>query len=141
LILQTLITVVDVVFGALAYYFLGYGISYGTPSIGFMGLGDFLPDGHTGSTEGDVQSGILYSRYLFQFSFAATSTTIVSGCIAMRMRFFVYCVFSFYAVIMYSFVAHWVWADDGWLLGLGVHDFAGGGPVHLLGGLNGLVRC
>jgi len=72
--------VFDVVFGALAYYLVGYGISYGNPSIPFMGLGDFFPD------ESDfVASGLLYSRYLFQFSFAATSTTIVSGCIAMRM--------------------------------------------------------
>ena len=127
--------VVDVVFGALAYYFLGYGISYGQPSIPFMGLGDFMPDG-SGS---DIDTGLVFSRYLFQFSFAATSTTIVSGCVAMRMRFFVYCIYSFYAVIIYSFVAHWVWADGGWLHQLGVHDFAGGGPVHLLGGTNGLI--
>lgn len=32
----------------------------------------------------------------------------------MRMRFEVYCIFAFYAVIIYSFVAHWVRAD-GWL--------------------------
>jgi len=51
----------------------------------------------------------------------------------------VYCTYSFYAVVVYSFVAHWVWADDGWLLQLGVHDFAGGGPVHLLGAVNGFV--
>ena len=25
-----------------------------------------------------------------------------------------------------SFVAHWVWADNGWLAERGVHDFAGG---------------
>jgi ammonium transporter len=76
---------------------------------------------------------------VFQLSFAATSTTIVSGCVAMRLKFSIYCIFSFFAVIVYSFTAHWFWADDGWLKQLGVHDFAGGGPVHLLGGLNGLV--
>ena len=61
------------------------------------------------------------------------------SCIAMRMRFFVYCAFAFYAVIAYAFVAHWVWAETGWLRELGVHDFAGSGPVHLFGGMNGLV--
>jgi ammonium transporter len=128
--------VVDVLYGALAFYFLGYGIAYGYPSNPFMGLGDFLPDGVTNNT---TESGLQYSKYVFQLSFAATSTTIVSGCIAMRSKFSIYCIFSFFAVIVYSFVAHWFWAYDGWLNQLGVHDFAGGGPVHLLGGLNGLV--
>ena len=81
----------------------------------------------------------MYSQYIFQFSFAATATTIVSGAIAMRMKFGVYVVYSSYAVIIYAFVAHWIWAEDGWLNTLGVHDFAGGGPVHLLGGMNGLI--
>jgi len=57
----------------------------------------------------------------------------------MRMRFGVYCIYSFYAVLVYSFVAHWVWAENGWLAVRGVHDFAGGGPVHLLGGFNSFI--
>ena len=127
--------VVDVLYGSLAFYLVGYGIAYGYPSNPFMGLGDFLPDGYDDTTE----SGLQYSKYLFQLSFAATSTTIVSGAVAMRLKFTIYSVFSFFAVIVYSFVAHWFWANDGWLHQLGVFDFAGGGPVHLLGGLNGLV--
>ena len=51
--------------------------------------------------------------------FAATSTTIVSGCVAMRCRFEVYCCYSFFAVLVYAFVAHWVWAGNGWLAVLG----------------------
>mmetsp|Transcript_29686 Transcript_29686/g.71466 ORF Transcript_29686/g.71466 Transcript_29686/m.71466 type:complete len:275 (-) Transcript_29686:109-933(-) len=127
--------IADILFGALAFYCVGYGIAYGRPSNSFMGLGDFFPDG-----DGDaVEAGILYSRYLFQLSFAATSATIVSGCIAMRMRFEVYCIFAFYAVVIYSFVAHWVWAPDGWLAVMGFHDFAGGSAVHLHGAVNGFV--
>ena len=57
----------------------------------------------------------------------------------MRLKFGIYCAYSFFAIIPYSLAAHWVWADSGWLNQLGVHDFAGGGPVHLLGGLNALV--
>jgi len=127
--------VADVIFGSLAYWLFGYGISYGTPSIPFMGLGQFCPNGSYIANE----SGLLFSRYIFQFSFAATSTTIVSGCVAMRMRFLVYCIFAFFSIIVYAFVAHWVWAEDGWLNNLGMHDFAGGGPVHVVGGVNGLV--
>ena len=127
--------VVDVAFGSLAYYLFGYGIAFGTPSTPFMGLGQFVPTGGIDST----LSGLVFSRYIFQLSFAATSTTIVSGCVVMRMKFFVYCAYSFFSVIAYAFVAHWAWAEDGWLFTLGFHDFAGGGPVHLFGGISGLV--
>jgi Amt family ammonium transporter len=127
--------IIDVAFGSLAYYLVGYGISFGTPSIPFMGLGDMPADG--GYDE--VESGLLYSRYIFQLSFAATSTTIVSGCVAQRLRFFIYVVYSFFAVVFYSFCAHWVFDKGGWLNMMGVHDFAGAGPVHLFGGINGLI--
>ncbi|CAK8992034.1 unnamed protein product [Durusdinium trenchii] len=113
----------DVVCGALAYYCVGYGISYGSPSNPFMGTGDYFID-----TSDEDRIG-----------FAATSTTIVSGCLAMRCRLIVYCIFSFYAVIVYSFVAHWIWEENGWLRAIGVHDFAGSGAVSLLGAMNGLL--
>ena len=51
--------VFDVVCGALAYYMVGYGISYGSPSNGFMGLGDYFVDG---DPEDPLKTGLLYSR-------------------------------------------------------------------------------
>eukprot|EP00565_Helicotheca_tamesis_P005195 CAMPEP_0185727228 /NCGR_PEP_ID=MMETSP1171-20130828/2968_1 /TAXON_ID=374046 /ORGANISM="Helicotheca tamensis, Strain CCMP826" /LENGTH=591 /DNA_ID=CAMNT_0028395743 /DNA_START=43 /DNA_END=1818 /DNA_ORIENTATION=+ len=125
----------DVFVGAMSYWLLGYGLSFGTPSSPFMGFGGFDPV----AGYDPIESGLRFSQYIFQFSFAATATTIVSGCIAMRLRFFVYIIYCFFAVIFYSFVAHWIWADDGWLNTLGAYDHAGGGPVHLFGGINGLV--
>jgi len=80
-----------------------------------VGKGSFPADGGYG----DVESGLLYSQYIFQLSFAATSTTIVSGCVAMRLRFFVYVLYSAVAVIFYSFVAHWVFDEGGWLNRMG----------------------
>ncbi|CAE7864984.1 amt-2 [Symbiodinium necroappetens] len=126
----------DVVCGAMAYYMVGYGLSYGEPSNWFVGQGDFFVDANDGD---HMDTGLIHSRYIFQFSFAATSTTIVSGCLAMRCRFLVYCFYSFYSVIVYAFVAHWEWAPNGWLKQLGVHDFAGSGAVSLLGAMNGLI--
>ncbi|KAL7529379.1 hypothetical protein ACHAXR_002933 [Thalassiosira sp. AJA248-18] len=128
--------VCDLLFGTMAFFFFGYGIAFGKPSNGFMGMGDFAPSTYF---DDPVSSGLFYGRYIFNLSFAATSTTIVSGAIAMRMRFGVYCFYAFYSVLVYSFVAHWVWADNGWLAVYGVHDFAGGGPVHLLGGFNSFL--
>jgi ammonia channel protein AmtB len=52
--------------------------------------------GHFGSREdfaGPVVSGIQWVKYLFHLSFAATSTTIIS--IAMRMKLKAYYVFAF----------------------------------------------
>ena len=128
--------VCDLLFATIAFYLVGYGIAYGEPSNGFMGMGNFLPKTNF---DDEVSSGIFYSQYIFQLSFAATSTTIVSGATAMRIRFSVYCMYSFYSVIVYAFVAHWVWSDNGWLAVRGVHDFAGGGPVHILGGFNSYI--
>jgi len=127
--------IVDVIFTGLTYYLVGYGISFGEPSTPFMGKGAFPADGGYDI----VQSGFLYSKYIFQLSFAATSTTIVSGCVAMRLKFFIYVLYSLIAVVFYAFVAHWIFADGGFLKEMGVQDFAGGCPVHIFGGVNGLV--
>mmetsp|Transcript_29060 Transcript_29060/g.53108 ORF Transcript_29060/g.53108 Transcript_29060/m.53108 type:complete len:672 (-) Transcript_29060:466-2481(-) len=127
--------IIDVVFTALMYYLVGYGISFGEPSTPFMGKGCFPADG--GYDE--VPSGLRYSQYVFQLSFAATSTTIVSGAVAMRLKFFVYVLYSLIAVIFYSFVAHWTFAKGGFLKDMGAYDFAGGASVHVFGGINGLI--
>lgn len=49
---------------------------------------------------------------------------------------------------VYPISAHWLWgrneadkSQEGWLLHLGCHDFAGSGGVHLLGGVAALVGC
>jgi Amt family ammonium transporter len=42
-------------------------------------------------------------------------------------------------LLVYVPVAHWVWADDGWLMKMGALDFAGGTVVHLTAGLSALV--
>ena len=128
--------VCDILFATVAFYLVGYGIAYGTPSNGFMGMGDFVP---TTDFNDPIGTALFYGQYIFNLSFAATNATIMGGATAMRMRFSVYCMVSFFSVIVYAFVAHWVWADSGWLGQLGVHDFAGGGPVHLLGGFNSFI--
>lgn len=42
---------------------------------------------------------------------------------------------------IYPTVAHWAWAPKGWLLTLGYSDFAGSGPVHMLGGVCSAVAA
>ena len=80
--------------------------------------------------------------WMFQFSFAATAATIDSGAVAERMNFKPYVI---YSVMMTSFfqpvVCHWCWDVNGWLTKMGFHDFAGSGPVHLVGGASALVAA
>jgi ammonia channel protein AmtB len=86
--------------------------------------------------------GYDYSMWMFQFSFAATAATIDSGAVAERMNFKPYV---FYSFIMTAFIqpiaTHWCWAASGWLTQMGFHDFAGSGPVHLVGGASALVAA
>ncbi|KAJ9592288.1 hypothetical protein L9F63_001184, partial [Diploptera punctata] len=76
------------------------------------------------------------SHWFFQFVFAATAATIVSGAVAERCNFMAYIVYSIgISGIVYPPISHWVWTEEGWLKQMGYVDFSGCGPVHLLGGV------
>ncbi len=50
-------------------------------------------------------------HYAFQFSFATTATTIVSGAVAERMRLDAYVIFSFLNTIVYCIPARYETED------------------------------
>ena len=85
--------------------------------------------------------GQLYSTFIFQLSFATTATTIVSGAMAERTKLRAYIVFSLLNTIIYCIPAHWIWAKNGFLHGLGCVDVAGSGAVHLLGAGSAFVAA
>ena len=62
-----------------------------------------------------------YTFFFYQFSFAATTGTIVSGSVAGRMRFLAYVALSSVCVsnLVYPVAVHWAWSDLGWLKQLG----------------------
>ena len=66
---------VDVIFGGLAYWLFGFGLSFGEAdgSNAFVGVGYFLTDADP------ANMGKLFAKFFFQLSFATTATTIVSG--------------------------------------------------------------
>ncbi|KAM0737359.1 putative ammonium transporter 3 [Formica fusca] len=129
--------VVDIVLGGLTYWIFGFGFSFGLyePNNPFIGIGGLFID----PPIDDEYMGSICAAFLFQLSFATTSTTIVSGAMAERCNFKAYCVFSFLNTIVYCVPAGWVWGDHGFLNNMGVVDIAGSGPVHLVGGVSALA--
>ncbi|HET7030480.1 MAG TPA: ammonium transporter [Candidatus Limnocylindrales bacterium] len=76
----------------------------------------------------------------FQLMFAAITPALISGAFAERKRFASFVLFTvLWSILVYSPIAHWVWATDGWLFQLGALDFAGGTVVHASSGLSALI--
>jgi Amt family ammonium transporter len=84
----------------------------------------------------------------FQATFAIITVALISGAIADRAKFGAWMIFAgFWATIVYFPVANWVFnygsaedhSDGGWLVQLGVIDFAGGTAVHINSGAAGLA--
>lgn len=143
----------DISVGALAWFILGYLI-YSDSGNAFIGMPvvtvtetvtpfDIIQQAHA------TLHGPAVSQYLASFVFAATSATIVSGSIAERTQQRAYIISSTVIVaIIYPVVAHWLWASRGWLayagesaVSGGAFDFAGGGAVHMTGGMMALVAA
>jgi ammonium transporter, Amt family len=77
----------------------------------------------------------------YQMTFAVIAVALVAGSVADRMRFSAFVWFSaLWLPIVYVPIAHWVWGN-GWLMKLGILDFAGGTVVHVNAGVSGLVAA
>lgn len=133
---------VDFMIGSILFWFVGFGFMFGSDGQGFVGMPNFgdLSWYHNAAglpTEGEL---------VFQTVFCATSATIVSGAMAERTKFSMYCVYSFFiSLIIYPVSGHWTWGG-GWLnaadgnfmmntFGTSFHDFAGSAVVHSVGGV------
>ena len=125
--------VMDLCLGSVAFWFIGFGIMFGTDLVGLVGIPDFFVRGNYDSTFST------YTFLIFQTVFCATAATIVSGAMAERTKFSAYLIYSVaISAIIYPISGHWIWGG-GWLSQLGFHDFAGSTAVHMVGGVAALV--
>jgi Amt family ammonium transporter len=77
---------------------------------------------------------------MFQMTFAIITPALIAGAFADRMKFSALCIFmALWSLLVYSPIAHWVWAPTGWASQMGVLDFAGGTVVHINAGVAGLM--
>jgi ammonium transporter, Amt family len=120
----------DVFLVALTYWLVGFAFAHGVSvpeecaDIERMNADDrescrgrqpgngFIGDANFALWEDDTD----YVQWFFQFAFAATAATIVSGSMAERTQFRSYLI---YTVLMTAWVnpvvVHWVWSTGGWL--------------------------
>ncbi len=116
----------------------GYSLAFGPTRHGVIGgLGFAGLQGLAGDVHGTVPT---LAFVAFQMMFAVITPALISGAFAERMKFSAYLAFILlWSTLVYDPVAHWVWADGGWLFKLGALDFAGGTVVHLTAGISALV--
>lgn len=127
----------DMSFGAMAFWAIGFGIMFGA-SQGYFGSDHFFLSPDNGTADGQWE----YAFWMFQVVFAATAATIVSGAMAERTRFSAYLIYSvFITALIYPVFGHWAWGNllisdnsGSWLASLGFIDFAGSTVVHSVGG-------
>ncbi|MCU4674551.1 ammonium transporter [Catenovulum sp. 2E275] len=117
----------------LMWWFISYGIMFGTSYQGLIGTSQF---GFEVSTEYPYEA----SFFIFQAMFCATAATIVSGAIAERTKYVAYKLITLLIVgVIYPVFGHWAWAgfnqsQTGYLAQAGFIDFAGSTVVHSVGG-------
>lgn len=79
---------------------------------------------------------------VFQAMFAGITVALISGAVVERMKFSAFLVFGLaWTFLVYDPLAHWVWADGGWLRMRGALDFAGGTVIHVSAGTAALVTA
>jgi Amt family ammonium transporter len=130
---------VDISFGALIFYFVGFGLMYGKDFGGFIGTSGFFMGGDLTH----IQLTISHETYwLFQCAFVIAVISIVSGAVAERIQFRAYILYTIAMTgVIYPIAGHWVWAVSGWLGKLGMVDFAGSAVIHALGGFSALAAA
>ncbi|KAI3431805.1 hypothetical protein D9Q98_010558 [Chlorella vulgaris] len=138
---------IDACVATICWWSVGDAFAYGKcGQNAFIGAFNFF------SSEADANGGTHWALWLFNWAFAATSATIVSGAIAERLQFKAYLIYtSVISGFIYPVVVHWVWSNSGWLAArrmpcdaaeyeplisgtMGLLDFAGSGVVHMVGG-------
>ena len=122
----------------------GYTLAFGPDVGGFIGNFEFFGLKNVSAIEGmSPDSTISHQTFMiFQGMFAIITPALITGAFAERMKFSAFVIFiTLWVTIVYTPVAHWVWAEGGWLLNLGALDFAGGTVVHINSGVAALAAA
>jgi len=131
------------------FYAIGYAFMFSTGN-GLIGYHWFFLQGTPDLYPG---TGVpVIAHWIFQYAFADTCSTVVSGAMIGRTGFRGDILYSIGITgFIYPIIGHWAWGPDGWLalmgsaghfytgLGQGFRDFAGSTVVHTIGGMASLA--
>ena len=138
--------IVDTGLCGILFYAFGFAFMFGRGN-GWIGYHYFFLQNvpHTYNYGGLLETGVAFQAFfLFQFAFADTASTIVSGAMVGRTAFKGDLLYSIVVSgFIYPIFGHWVWGPAGWLGKAGVadftgtpfRDFAGSTVVHTVGGV------
>jgi Amt family ammonium transporter len=118
---------------------IGYTLAFGPSWHGVIGGLDFV--GLSGIDQTTAHGTVPHLAFFaYQCMFAVIAPALISGAYAERFKFSAYVVFTLgWTTLVYDPIAHWSWADGGWLAKMGAIDYAGGTVVHLSSGISALV--
>ena len=117
------------------YYVIGYNLMYAGVDGGFMGSFGLWGADDAAALAGDYSGGYAAaSDWFFQMVFCGAACSVVSGCVAERIKlwsFLIFCVVL--CGVIYPIQGSWGWGG-GWLSEMGFSDYAGSTIVHSVGG-------
>ncbi len=117
------------------FYLVGYNLMYDGVDGGFIGSFGLWAADDAAAVGGDYSAGYAAaSDWFFQMVFCGAACSVVSGCVAERIKLWSFLAF---CVILTGFIypiqGSWGWGG-GWLSEMGFVDFAGSTIVHSVGG-------
>lgn len=117
------------------FYLFGYNLMYAGVDGGFIGSFGFWSADDAAAAAGDYAAGYAASSdWFFQMVFCGAACSVVSGCVAERIKlwgFLAFCVIL--TGFIYPIQGSWGWGG-GWLSEMGFADYAGSTIVHSVGG-------
>jgi Amt family ammonium transporter len=117
------------------YYVVGYNLMYSGVDGGYFGSFGLWSADDAAALAGDYSGGYAAaSDWFFQMVFCGAACSVVSGCVAERIKiwsFLAFCVIL--TGVIYPIQGSWGWGG-GWLSEMGFSDYAGSTIVHSVGG-------
>ncbi len=121
---------------------IGYSLAFSSGNA-FIGDLSYVMLHGVGQAPVDDKATIPHMLFMaFQMMFAIITPALITGAFAERVNFIAWLlILTLWSLLVYSPVAHWVWAPTGWLAKRGALDFAGGFVVHMSSGYSALVAA
>ena len=117
------------------FYLTGYNLMYAGVDGGFIGSFGLWAADDAAALAGDYSAGYAASSdWFFQMVFCGAACSIVSGCVAERIKLWSFLLFcAVLCGLIYPIQGSWNWGG-GWLSEMGFADYAGSTIVHSVGG-------